>query len=100
MQHSRDVTYARFVAGSNPPPKKRSKYETADANILKVVNEFGDRTAIEYLAGIAHNYRMESSPTALQPGQNQADEEGQANEENYANDEDLEDDGSDYSYGD
>ena len=99
VQHSRDVTYAQFVAGNNPP-KKRSKYEKADARILKVVSEFEDRNTIEYLAGIAQNYRMESSPTVPQSDQNQAEEEEQANAENQANDEDLEGDDSDYSYGD
>ncbi|XP_018495711.1 uncharacterized protein LOC108864471 [Galendromus occidentalis] len=59
VQQSRDVTYARFVAG-HEPEAKRSKYVAADDRILKIVREFGQRPTT-YLRGLARNFRVEAS---------------------------------------
>ncbi|XP_018494064.1 uncharacterized protein LOC100897149 [Galendromus occidentalis] len=58
--YARDVDYGRFVAGHQPDPKRR-KYIAADERILKVVNEYNNRTTIDFLRGVAKNFRMEAS---------------------------------------
>ncbi|XP_018494029.1 uncharacterized protein LOC108863860 [Galendromus occidentalis] len=57
---ARDVDYGCFVAGHQPDPKRR-KYIAADERILKVVNEYNNRMTMDFLRGVANNFRMEAS---------------------------------------
>ncbi|PZQ99132.1 MAG: hypothetical protein DI539_28755 [Flavobacterium psychrophilum] len=59
VQSLHDLTMEQFVAGSQPP-KKRKRYVECDERILNIVNGYADRTSfIEYLRGVAHNLHME-----------------------------------------
>lgn len=66
---------AKFVSDSVPSAKS-NKHVKADENILEAVYGVADRTTFGYQAGIAKNYRMESSPSASQLIETQAHEEG------------------------
>ena len=57
IQAGRDHHYEQFVRGEEPP-HKRKKYLRADERILKIVQEYANRTNDEYLRGIAHNFLM------------------------------------------
>ena len=52
-----DCDYELFVAGHNAP-RKRRKYEDADARILTIVNRYDPPTVLEYLRGLSHNFQM------------------------------------------
>uniref|UniRef100_A0A1I8B9K9 Transposase n=1 Tax=Meloidogyne hapla TaxID=6305 RepID=A0A1I8B9K9_MELHA len=52
-----DGQYELFVAG-HAAPRKRRKYEEADARILNIVNRYELGTVIEYLRGISHNFNI------------------------------------------
>lgn len=58
VQRGRDQHYEEYVAG-NPPKAKRHKYVRADERIQTIVNDYANRTIIEYLRGLAHNFLME-----------------------------------------
>ena len=55
VQSGRDQSYEQFVRGEEPQ-KKRLKYQRADERILKIIQNAENRTTIEYLRGIAHNF--------------------------------------------
>ena len=58
LQKGRDVYMEQLISGC-PPPLKLKKYRNADERIKKIVLEYnGERDALEYLRGIAHNYQM------------------------------------------
>ena len=54
VQHSRDVVYARYLAGF-VPQAKRCRYLRADERILKVVDDLENRSMFDYLRGLARN---------------------------------------------
>lgn len=58
VQCGRDKCYEEFVRG-DAPAVKRTKYVRADARILTIVQDFGNRTISEYLRGISHNFLMD-----------------------------------------
>ena len=62
VQVNRDKEYEEFVRGSTGPQKRR-KYQRADERIRVIVEggfgEDGERTTIEYLCGLAHNFNMD-----------------------------------------
>lgn len=58
VQKSIDQIYEEFVRGDEPP-RKRNKYQQADARILTIVEDFENREMNEYLRGIASNFTME-----------------------------------------
>lgn len=64
VQYSRDVLYERFVAGQQPEAK-RCKCAAADERILKIVSEYAERPPLQYLRGIAQNFRMQASKRGL-----------------------------------
>lgn len=55
IQKSRDTYLESLIAGHSAPAKLK-KYRDADQRILRIVNEIDQRTPIEYLRGIAHNF--------------------------------------------
>ncbi|KAK5648373.1 hypothetical protein RI129_003265 [Pyrocoelia pectoralis] len=57
VQKGRDTYHEQLVAG-NQPQMKLKKYRDADERILRIVTEYRNRTEVEYLRGIAHNYQM------------------------------------------
>lgn len=57
IQAGRDRSYEDYIRGQ-APPVKRIRYQRADDRILAVVRDFGNRTTLEYLRGIAHNFEM------------------------------------------
>jgi len=62
VQASRDKEYEEFVRGESQT-QKRLKYREADERIKTIVEggfgEGGERTIIEYLRGLAHNFSMD-----------------------------------------
>lgn len=58
VQKSIDQIYEEFVRG-DPAPKKRKKYQRADARLLTIVEDFENRQITEYLRGIANNFWMD-----------------------------------------
>ena len=62
VQEGRDKVYEEYVRGDPATPKRR-KYRDADQKISDIVTAgFGEgtqRTTIEYLRGIAHNFTMD-----------------------------------------
>ncbi|XP_028968139.1 uncharacterized protein LOC114828386, partial [Galendromus occidentalis] len=59
VQHHRDMLLARCLRGS-PPTKKCRKYAVVDRKLLKLVTDYGNNTAVDFLKGIAANFRMEA----------------------------------------
>ena len=59
VQSHRDMLYARFIAGHAPAAKRR-KYVEADRRMLTLVNKVDEILPIEFLEGIASNYRMDA----------------------------------------
>ncbi|XP_018494357.1 uncharacterized protein LOC108864009 [Galendromus occidentalis] len=59
IQNNRDFQLEQFLGGA-PSSKKRDKYVEADRRILEIVRDVSNRTHVEYLRGIAHNFFMES----------------------------------------
>lgn len=57
-QKGRDLAYDQYVRGEEAP-KKRNKYIEADKRIKLLVDDLNNRTLIEFLRGIAHNFMME-----------------------------------------
>ena len=57
VQSGRDQVYEQFVRGEEPQ-QKRLKYLQADERILKIVQDFENRTVVEYLHDVAHNFMM------------------------------------------
>ncbi len=57
MQTKRDDYYNKVMTGRSPR-QKLDKYKRMDARILRVVEDLNDRTAIEFLRAIAHNFEM------------------------------------------
>jgi len=51
-QKGRDKTYTDSENGV--PPSKKRKYAVNDAAILKIVQEYDERTTIEYLRAVAN----------------------------------------------
>lgn len=58
LQKLYDAEYERFVGGHSPP-RKRKRYEEADERIMKKVQNYDGTNIMEYLRGLAHNYRMD-----------------------------------------
>ncbi|KAF0711263.1 THAP-type domain-containing protein, partial [Aphis craccivora] len=56
VQAERDIYYEFLVCGHEPPPTKK-KYVEASNRILNLVQNFGNRNIIEYLRGLAHNFK-------------------------------------------
>ncbi len=61
IQKGRDDYYEHLVAGNAPATKLR-KYQEADLRIRRIVRDYGHRTTLEYLRGIAHNFEMNHKP--------------------------------------
>lgn len=58
VQSGRDKCYEEFVRG-DAPAVKRAKYVRRDQRILHIVQDFGNRTILEYVRGLAHNFLMD-----------------------------------------
>ncbi|XP_050512889.1 uncharacterized protein LOC126888581 [Diabrotica virgifera virgifera] len=59
VHKGRDVHYKQLVAGNLPPLKKKKKYRDADGRILRLVRNFNaDGDILQYLRGLAHNYKI------------------------------------------
>ena len=56
VQKGRDCYLESLIAG-NSPPSKLKKYRDTDSRILRIVQNFNERTPIEYLRGISHNIK-------------------------------------------
>lgn len=54
VQAGLDLMQEAYLRGETPPAK-RSRYSRNDERILKIVNDFENRTLLEYLQGIAMN---------------------------------------------
>ena len=59
MQKNRDKLYKLLESGQKPPHQMK-KCKEADCKIEKLVSQFENIDANEYLRGIAHNYQMKS----------------------------------------
>ena len=58
VQKGRDLYMEQLIAG-NEPATKLKKYQHMNKIIKKIVSEYGnERSCIEYLRGIAHNFQM------------------------------------------
>lgn len=57
IQRGRDVFFEQLAAGAEPPRKKK-KYIDSDNRIKCIVMDYENRSVIEYLRGISHNYVM------------------------------------------
>lgn len=58
IQKTYDADYERYVAGYEPP-QKRKRYEEADERILNKVSNYEQANMWEYLRGLSHNYVMD-----------------------------------------
>ena len=58
FQAQNDSYYESLVAGRKPNSKKNT-YERLNECIARVVSQFKDRSVMEYLSGVAHNYDYE-----------------------------------------
>ena len=56
IQKGRDCYLESLIAG-NSPAAKLQKYRDTDSRILRIVQDFNERTPIEYLRGISHNIK-------------------------------------------
>lgn len=56
IQKSRDVYMEQLIAGQLPPQKLK-KFRLIDDRILRIVRDFDNRTMLQYLRAIAHNYQ-------------------------------------------
>ena len=57
IQKGRDILYERMVSGQ-VAPAKRYKYRQADERLLYLVHDCEIRLVLEYLWGIAHDFKM------------------------------------------
>jgi len=58
VQKNRDLEYEAFVRGSQATQKRR-KFQETDERIRAIVEEgLEQRTVLEYLRGLAHNFDM------------------------------------------
>ncbi|KAI1712216.1 hypothetical protein DdX_09762 [Ditylenchus destructor] len=54
----RDKAHVRWLQGYQAKPK-RTKYRMADERILKVIEQYDNRSPIEFLGGVALNFMMD-----------------------------------------
>lgn len=59
VQCERDIYYEFLIAGNQPPVPKR-QFIDAGLCIFNLVQNYGERDAIEYLRGLAHNFVMDN----------------------------------------
>jgi hypothetical protein len=59
IQKERDLIHEQLIAG-HQPPRKRRKYRQADQRIETIVLDYANRSKIDYLRGLAHNFEMNS----------------------------------------
>ncbi|KAI1714897.1 hypothetical protein DdX_08168 [Ditylenchus destructor] len=58
IQRGRDQAHVRWLQGYQAKPK-RTKYRMADERILKVIEQYDNRSPIEFLGGVALNFMMD-----------------------------------------
>ncbi|KAI1729552.1 hypothetical protein DdX_01800 [Ditylenchus destructor] len=58
IHRGRDQAHVRWLQGYQAKPK-RTKYRMADERILKVIEQYDNRTPIEFLGGVALNFMMD-----------------------------------------
>jgi hypothetical protein len=58
VQKGRDAVFEQYIRGDRPRIKRR-KYVQADIRIKQLVESYSERTVIEYLRGLSHNFIME-----------------------------------------
>lgn len=65
IQRDVDENYSEMIVGHNPPiklPKYRKADERMKASVERAVANWEDEVPMEYLAGIATNFRMAQGP--------------------------------------
>ncbi|KAI1709441.1 FLYWCH zinc finger domain-containing protein [Ditylenchus destructor] len=58
VERGRDQAHVRWLQGYQAKPK-RTKYRMADERILKVIEQYDNRSPIEFLGGVALNFMMD-----------------------------------------
>lgn len=58
VQKGRDLFMEQYLRGEAPPNKRR-KYVEADKRIKRIVQSYAERTKLEYLKGVSHNFVMD-----------------------------------------
>jgi len=57
VQKGRDLFHEQLVAG-HAPPRKLLRYQLCDERIQRIVQSYANYGIMDYLRGLAHNFKM------------------------------------------